>query len=357
MSPSSSTSSPVVRLAAAIYLKNRIQSSWRIPLNPSELHAPPTTKATPYTAIPPSDRQALKSNILPLLAALAKDEASAAVKLQVTAVLAKIVDCDYTKGDWPGLVEEAGALLGGGEGEIEAGLRATVEILRGFRLVRIDWVFCIRGLIWCRLWVCACRYNRPDPTSATLPSLIALLFPHLLSLGQRIQGTAPNSPASLTLQGTLLYLILKAYKNGISNVLVPALQSPDSIVPWGTLFIAIIQQPLPAPYFPSDDDEASKAKHPWSKAKKWAVASLNKLFVRYGNPIALPSNMKKLYAPFAERFISQFVPEIMRTYFGLVERIVGGEWNSSKTKHHVLTFLEEWFVLFSRRIKFLRERN
>lgn len=88
--------------------------------------------AARFTAIPHSDRQALKTNILPLLASLAKDPASNAVKLQIAAVLGKVVDADFPE-DWPGLVGEIGALLADGEGEVEAGLRATVEVLRTFR--------------------------------------------------------------------------------------------------------------------------------------------------------------------------------------------------------------------------------
>lgn len=126
----SPSSTAAVRLAAAIYLKNRISSSWRPPPPASVLATlSPTAR---YTAIPPSDRQALKTNILPLLAQLASDPTSNAVKLQIAAVLGKVIDADFPD-DWPGLVAEVGALLSAGEGEVEAGLRATVEVLRTFR--------------------------------------------------------------------------------------------------------------------------------------------------------------------------------------------------------------------------------
>ncbi len=85
-----------------------------------------------YLPIPPSDRQSLKTNILPLLAALSADQDSAAVKAQVAAVLSKVVDNDYPD-NWPGLMDEIVVLLAGGEGQIEAGLRATVEVFSCLR--------------------------------------------------------------------------------------------------------------------------------------------------------------------------------------------------------------------------------
>jgi hypothetical protein len=127
----SSAASPVVRLAAAIYLKNRVKSSWRAPAPPSAFS---TAKPQPYTPIPPSDRQSLKTNILPLLAALASDPASEKVKAQVAEVLGKVVDADYPD-DWPGLMDEIVVLLGGAEGQVEAGLRATVNVFSSLRFV------------------------------------------------------------------------------------------------------------------------------------------------------------------------------------------------------------------------------
>ena len=120
----------MVRLAASIYLKNRVKSSWRAPLPPSAYAA--SVKPPPYTAIPPSDRQSLKTNLLPLLAALAGDAGSNAVKAQVAEALGKIVDIDFPN-EWPGLTDEIMTLLGGNEGQVEAGLRATVNVFSSLR--------------------------------------------------------------------------------------------------------------------------------------------------------------------------------------------------------------------------------
>lgn len=129
ISPQAASTSPGVRLAAAIYLKNRVISSWRAPTN-SAYAAP--IKAVPFSPIPPSDRQALKINLLPLLAALASDSTGVQVKLQVAVVMTRVIEADYPT-DWPGLGEEVLACLNGGEGQVEAGLRAAVSIIRIIR--------------------------------------------------------------------------------------------------------------------------------------------------------------------------------------------------------------------------------
>lgn len=166
----------------------------------------------------------------------------------------------------------------------------------------------------------------------------------MLSLAQKILEQNPTDIASLNQQGDFLYLILKSYKNAIQSNLIPALQASESIIPWGTLFLSITQRVIDINLLPTDLEE--REKHSWSKTKKWSMYTLNRLFTRYGNPSQLPSNMKESYLPFATIFINQFTPEIMRSYLSLVERIVGGEWTASKCKHHMITFFDEWLVLF-----------
>lgn len=55
------------------------------------------------------------------------------MKLQVAFILTKVIEADYHE-TWPSLGEEILATLrAGGEGEIEAGLRATVAVIRTIR--------------------------------------------------------------------------------------------------------------------------------------------------------------------------------------------------------------------------------
>ncbi|GAA6009458.1 hypothetical protein JCM11491_003564 [Sporobolomyces phaffii] len=318
ISPSSSFSE-VVRLAAAIYFKNRLASSWKNPLNPSSNASPAAIataqKSSTFVAIPASDRQSVKSNLLPLYATLASDPASAKAKEQVGEALRKVVECDFPE-DWPGLVDEIKVMLGGNEGQVEAGLRASMAVFSSM------------------------RFAYRDETGNNLVQLTTHLLPLLLPIAQKILAPTPTDPASFTVQGTLLRLILKSYKHSIIHTLTPAHQAGDSLIPWGTLLLTVVQRPLPISALPEDPD--AREKHPWSRSKKWACWSLNKLFSRYGSPTQLPKNMVKEYGAFADRFVSQFAPEIIKTYLGAVEKMVAhGEWWPRKGKYHILCFFEE----------------
>ncbi|KAK4053547.1 Nonsense-mediated mRNA decay protein 5 [Microbotryomycetes sp. JL201] len=301
-----SHASAVVKLAAAIYLKNRVKQAWR---------SRPADGATAAATIPAEDKHSLKQHLLPLLAELSADQQSAQVKAQVAEVLDKVVAIDFPD-EWPTLTDEINQLLQGSEAQVEAGLTATNCVFSSL------------------------RYNgRPAENDNVLASLVTLLLPRLLALSQKILEPTPTDAGSLSLQGSLAKLIVKSYKNSISHVLTEAHQSNEMLVPWGTLLLQIVQRQIPLELLPEDADERDK--HPWAKTKKWACFSLNKLFERYGNPSSLPSNMKQRYGPFAERFIAQFAPEIVKVYMGVVERIVSGEWQARKVQHYLLGFFEE----------------
>jgi len=185
------------------------------------------------------------------------------------------------------------------------------------------------------------RFAYRDETGNNLVQLATHLLPLLLPLAQKILAPTPTDPASFTVQGTLLRLILKSYKHSIIHTLTPAHQAGNSLVPWGTLLLTVVQRPLPLSALPEDLD--AREKHPWARSKKWACWSLNKLFSRYGSPTQLPKNMVKEYGAFAERFVNQFAPEIIKAYLDAVEKMVAhGEWWPRKGKYQILCFFEEW---------------
>lgn len=170
------------------------------------------------------------------------------------------------------------------------------------------------------------------------------MLPLLLPLANQILASTPTTPQALTTQGTLLRLILKSYKNSIIHTLTPAHQANEAIVPWGTLLLSVVAHPIPIELLGSDADPELREKHPWARSKKWACWALNRLFSRYGCPATLPKNLAEEYGPFAERFIGQFAPEILKAYLGQVEKMVGGAWFPSKGKYHILCFFEDWCV-------------
>jgi hypothetical protein len=57
------------------------------------------------------------------------------------------------------------------------------------------------------------------------------------------------------------------------------LQDDSVLIPWGNLFLQVIAKEIPESQLPAEKDD--REAYPWSKAKKWAFANLNRLFSRY----------------------------------------------------------------------------
>lgn len=92
----------------------------------------------------------------------------------------------------------------------------------------------------------------------------------------------------------------------------------------------------------AEDLDEREVSH-WWKAKKWAYANLNRLFVRYGNPAALSKgNGAEDYTEVAKTFIASFAPEILKVYLQVIERWVKKEiWLSKGCLSHTLSYLDE----------------
>lgn len=57
----------------------------------------------------------------------------------------------------------------------------------------------------------------------------------------------------------------------------------DTMVGWCTLFLTIVGKVSPAHVL--DEELDLREQNFWWKCKKWAYANLNRLFVRYKNPL------------------------------------------------------------------------
>ena len=160
----------------------------------------------------------------------------------------------------------------------------------------------------------------------------------------------------------MLHLILKTYKTSIIVNLSAHQQSPESIVPWGRLFFQVVNLSLPSDAVPENEEEREKCE--WWKAKKWAYATLDRLFHRsgavehdsslwtdvqgrFGNPSQLPTPMQKDYGAFANHFVTAFAPEIFKVYLHQVELYVSKQaWLSKKCQYQIFQFFTAWYVLW-----------
>ncbi|KAF4617901.1 hypothetical protein D9613_006252 [Agrocybe pediades] len=287
---------PATRQACSVWLKNRVHNSYALEV----------ARRPDQTVIVASEREALRINILPLLAA----SPSRSISLQLANCLKSIVAHDFPH-NWNVLVHEIKRLLTSSNvREVHAGCVATLEAVRAFRFRQ---------------------------KNDALPLLIEELFPTLVTIASHMMQQPPSANQEIP---TMLHLILKAYRTTIVINLSTHQQSAASLVPWGQLLFAVINLRLPKEAVPEDLEEREKCE--WWKAKKWAYAVLGRLFHRYGNPSQMPSSLQPEYMSFAKHFIDAFAPEILKTYLQQVDLFVTNqEWLSSKCQYQIFQFFTE----------------
>jgi len=285
------------RQACAVWLKNRVDGSYTIE-KPRRLD---------QAVISSGEREALRINVLPLLAA----STSRSISLQLANVLKKIVAHDFPQ-RWPGLVDEIKKLLASSNvHDVQAGCVASLEAVRAFRFRQRDDI---------------------------LSRIVEQLFPTLVTIASQMVRQPPTAAQEIP---TMLHLILKAYRATIVINLSQHQQSAPSLVPWGQLLFAVVNLRLPKEAAPEDLEERERCE--WWKAKKWAYAVLGRLFHKYGNPSQMPDLLKADYMAFAMHFVSAFAPEILNMYLQQIELYVSNQqWLSSKCRYHVFQFLTEW---------------
>ncbi|KDN41225.1 ARM repeat-containing protein [Tilletiaria anomala UBC 951] len=290
-----------VRQAAAIYVKNRVRRGWDVSRGQR------AGGASSSSAIASSDRSALKAGMLPALA-----RAPERLRMHITTTLLSMVATDFPA-QWPELMSEIGNYISSTDdaASVHAGIRALLEVVKAFR------------------W---------SDDENILEGLISSTFPHILTTARQLLAS-PN--ASSPDAGSILHAILKTYARSMTSKLSAHQQSHDSIIPWGTLMLEVVQFEVNAVQLPDEPEE--RAKSSWWKAKKWAYFSLNRLFSKYGNPSQLPSNMK-MYKPFADVFVQKFAPEILNVYLKQTElkaQKSDGHFISNKAMHFIFSFYTE----------------
>ena len=113
----------------------------------------------------------------------------------------------------------------------------------------------------------------------------------------------------------------------------------DQMLGWCTLFTRVVSKEPPPCAMPEDNDER-EVNH-WWKAKKWAYANLNRLFVRYGNPNTMAKSGPD-YTDFAKTFINDFAPGILTCYLHEIEKWVAKTaWLSRPSLSYTMGFLDE----------------
>ncbi|TGZ77434.1 ARM repeat-containing protein [Ascodesmis nigricans] len=279
-----------IRLAAVLYLKNKVTRSWVF--NEDYPKIP---------EIPEADKAVLRERLIPTLVSAAPP-----IQQQLLPLIGKILHYDFPE-QWPSYMDHTLQLLN--SNDIQS-VYAGVQCL----------------LAMCRVY----RFKQDPAKRQELDKVTLATFQNILQLGLKLVDE--NSQEA----GEMLKLIVKTYKQAVYFEMAPHLRNEETFLQWATLFIKIVQKE-PPPESMSEDIEEREL-NPWWKAKKWAYANLNRVFVRYGNPSSTQEN----YEQFAEVFIQKFAPEILNAYLGQVELWVSKQrWLSKICLSSIIAFMDE----------------
>ncbi|KAJ9051571.1 Nonsense-mediated mRNA decay protein 5 [Entomophthora muscae] len=279
-----------VKLAAAIYLKNRIRRDW-------ESYEGKTT-----VTISPANQATIKSLILEVMSRAPEN-----IRAILTSAIGTILIKDFPKA-WPEFLPTVTLLVKSDNINLAyCGLLALHELFRVYQF-------------------------KSSKKEAHFGQLIDNIFPRLNAVGLEMVSQDSNEAA------IMVHLCLKMYYKGIRTALPKSQQEPATLISWGNLFIQVIEKAVPNQLLPEDAGEREVV--PWVKTRKWGYHCLNSLFERYGNPASLDKNSK--YYRFAQKFVKHFAPNILKAYLEQVDKAISGtSWLSRKCAFLTSMFFTE----------------
>ncbi|ODQ81596.1 hypothetical protein BABINDRAFT_159869 [Babjeviella inositovora NRRL Y-12698] len=282
---------PGVQIAAAIFFKNRVANYW--------LEASSKFR-TLASVIPESEKPALKTQ---LVQAMIQACGNTHIRAQLTEALQHIL----TLSEWSELLDVVMQLLG------ETTNRAYVT----------TGVLCLYQLVKRHRWASGASEN-------TLNTAVTRAFPALEALAVSLADTSDAQ------SGELLYLAVKLFKFATYSQLPDYFRDPATLGRWFSLQTAIIDKPAPKDLMAMDT--AARAADPRAKCIKWCFANIHRFQSRYGGGSASANADPQ----FAEFFRTHFVPEILATYWRLVEQWINGSvWLSEVSLYHLISFFEQ----------------
>lgn len=176
-------------------------------------------------------------------------------------------------------------------------------------------------------------YRFKNGAKEDFDKIVAQTYPHILNIGNSLAAESSIEA------GKMLRTVLKAYKHAIFFELPVSLRAQESMSQWCTLFLTVIAKLPPDCSMPEDLD--IREANDWWKCKKTSYVNLNRLFVRYGNPMSLTQS-DNTYADVAKAFVENFAPVILQGYLTEVEKWVSKTtWLSRPCLSHTLNFLNE----------------
>ncbi|KHN74638.1 Importin-7 [Toxocara canis] len=276
------------RQAAVIYLKNVINRSWA--LDEEE-------KASGSFVLPEQDKHIIREHIIDAIVASPE-----AIRVQLCTAVGTIMRHDFPK-EWPHLPQKVTTLLQSVDGPSWLGALLVVR-----RLVKL---YEYR------------RVKEKKPLVETMGVLLPMLLDRLITL-------MPDASQESCL---LQKIILKIFYGLVQFSLNLEMLDMNALGQWLEQLRIVIERPVPAEVNAVEEDDRQRTV--WWKCKKWASATTQRIFERYGSP----GQVENDYTQFAEKYMAHFAVPTVTTCLSVLDRYRSGEYVSPRVLHSILQYV------------------
>ncbi|KAG7195496.1 uncharacterized protein KQ657_003259 [Scheffersomyces spartinae] len=292
-----SESDPVVRLAAAIVFRIRVGRCW-VPQGGSGGRA----AANDLGAILDQEKTLIKTKLIESLLKVSKDHK---LRAQLTLALSSILNNEK----WSEIEDIIKSLL--------SDVNNTDHLYVGL-MVLFEYSKCYR-------WSDKMPNEGANPV---LESIATEIFPYVENIAKQLLSQ------DTLLSDEMLYMILKIYKYvTYSDIPLYLVDNPTNLGNWCQLHLNIINAPLPKIVI--ELDPADRPLHPRIKAIKHSFGNLERMLRLHA------ATGRKKDFKFAQVYMSAIVPDIVNSYYKVIEQWSSKQlWLSEASVFHLTNFLE-----------------
>lgn len=283
-----------VQVSAAIFFKNRVSNYWVVP----------DLKAATPRYVQQNEKSQIKSKLVEVLS---KTYKNTQLRVQLTTAISSILDAEK----WDEIVPVIEHLLNdtGNIDHVFTGLLCLFQYTKCYRYAGID---------------------SEKSKNIVLNEIVDKTFP---SLERLTDSLLQNESAQ---SDEMLYLILKTFRYSTIANLPPYLEDLSNLGKWCQSFLYLIDKPLPNYVLSVDPSE--RATLPRIKAVKWCFGDILNLLWRHGGGVST----KNKKSAFAVSFVNDFVPQILSTYWTIIEKWATEQiWLSQPSLYNMISFLEQ----------------
>ncbi|CEP24908.1 SMX1 [Cyberlindnera jadinii] len=274
------------RSSAAVFFKNRVAIYWN---------------SNSSSSILEPEREQIK---VKLIESLIKAHNDNHIRPQLSTSVKLILD----KGEWV-LNEQILSLLNSTSNQVHVytGLLLLLEVVRSL------------------------KYTTTDQSRAPLNLYVDQTFPILEKLAPELINRDDYQ------SGEMLYFILKIFKFVTLMGMPYYLANTNNLSNWISIHLMVVQKPTPQSVLELDPSDRVLDRR--VKCNKWGFGNLQRFYYKFATP-------KSQFATpeFVDFFTKNYAPEILKVYFGVVEKWGSGTWVSEPALYNLITFIERCII-------------